>query len=138
MKRWLAATVALAGGLAAAACQDPGSQLCDPGQILDPVSGYCIAGPVDAGRAGDAAARDAGDRSAMPRATRAAPSSGTRAAADADCHCPTDYCAILPGSTSGTCTRTGCDADPSICPASWTCLDLSQFQAGLPHICYQP
>ena len=137
MKRWLAATVALAGGLAAAACQDPGSQLCDPGQILDPVSGYCIAGPVDAGRAGDAASRDAGT---APDAACSAGSSsfGDTCSGDADCHCPTDYCAILPGSTSGTCTRTGCDANPSICPASWTCLDLSQFQAGLPHICYQP
>ncbi len=129
----------ISGG--AAACQDPTSGVCDPGQILDPVSGYCIAA---ADAAADSAVPGAPDAAMDARVdagdagcTTGSSKFGDSCKADGDCHCPTNYCAILPGSTTGSCTRTGCDVDPTICPTSWTCLNLGQFQAGLPQICYQ-
>ncbi len=120
---------------AVAACQDPSSSLCNPGQVLDPMSGYCIAASRDASAdAGHAdAALEGGDGSCGLSTSQF----GDMCATSADCHCPTDYCAVMPGSSTGTCTRTGCDVDPSICPATWTCLDLGAFQSGLPHICYK-
>lgn len=134
-------------GASSMACQEPSSSLCDEGQILDPVSGYCIAAPVDAGpldgrtAAPDARADGSMDAARGPDADGAcdAGSSAFKApcAVSGDCHCPTNYCAVTPGSTTGFCTRTGCDVDPTICPAKWTCLDLGTFQTGLPHICYQ-
>jgi hypothetical protein len=54
------------------------------------------------------------------------------------CNCAADYCALMPGQTEGYCTRTGCKEDPSVCPADWSCLDLSQFLAGQPAICIKP
>jgi hypothetical protein len=56
---------------------------------------------------------------------------------DADCVCDSDFCAGYPGQI-GFCTRTGCDADPSVCPSGYSCMDLSSFGAGLPAICTQP
>jgi hypothetical protein len=55
-----------------------------------------------------------------------------------DCPCAADYCAIMPGQTSGYCTRSGCKDDPSVCPAEWSCFDVSAFQAGAPAICLAP
>ncbi len=54
----------------------------------------------------------------------------------ADCQRPTDYCGKAPGQSKGSCTRTGCKADPSVCPPSgWRCMDLSVFDPALPSIC---
>jgi hypothetical protein len=135
----LRAAALLATGSLSTACQDPSSALCDRGQILDPLSGYCIAAPVDAGsldaRASDAAREEA---STDAGACDAAVSKfGDNCGATTDCHCPTDYCAVMPAATTGFCTRTGCDVDPTICPTKWTCFNLGAFQTGLPHICYQ-
>lgn len=124
-----------------AACEKPGSDLCDPGQVLDPKTGYCFAAPkADAGS--DGATPQASEGGMSEASDGASCSAGTSQFGDpcmstTDCHCPTDYCAQMPGAASGTCTRTGCDVDPAICPSGFTCLDLSQFAAGLPHICYK-
>jgi hypothetical protein len=126
-----------------AGCETPSSSLCDPGQVLDPATGYCIAAPTDGGQdggtnpssdasvAGDGVA--AGDAGCSPGTSML----GDPCATLSDCHCPTDYCAVMPGATMGTCTQTGCDVNPSICPASYTCLDLGLFQPGLPSVCYK-
>jgi hypothetical protein len=146
MKLCLVAVLAL--GASSTACQDPSSSLCDDGQLLDPVTGYCLPAPKDAGSPdGKAPARDAARGEASTDADGAPPGDsscnagssmfGDSCTASTDCHCPTDYCAVMPGSTTGFCTRTGCDVDPTICPAKWTCLNLGTFQAGLPQICYQ-
>jgi hypothetical protein len=55
-----------------------------------------------------------------------------------DCSCKADYCSLMPGSTEGYCTVTGCKDDASICPTDWSCLDLSIFSPGLPAICSKP
>jgi len=52
----------------------------------------------------------------------------------ADCSAAADYCAIQPGNSSGYCTPTGCDEDPSLCPAPFHCED--RFVAfGAPAFC---
>jgi len=53
----------------------------------------------------------------------------------ADCTCKANYCALMPGQAQGTCTVQGCKADPSVCPAGYSCFDLSVFGADLPAIC---
>jgi hypothetical protein len=60
---------------------------------------------------------------------------GASCQGDADCSCEADYCAKMPGQSSGTCTVTGCKAQPSVCPQGYGCFDLSQFASGLPSIC---
>lgn len=57
---------------------------------------------------------------------------------DANCESPVDTCFRPPGQTSGYCSASGCDIDPSICPENWSCLDLSIFNPSLPHICQRP
>jgi hypothetical protein len=142
--KWFTALAATAAaGLALAACENPSSSLCDPGQILDPMTGYCVAAPRppaihDSGAgASDAGPGAEGGATGDGGCTPGTSAFGDSCTAQTDCHCPTDYCALMPGAAMGTCTRTGCDKDPSICPASYTCLDLGAFQPGLPHICYK-
>lgn len=53
------------------------------------------------------------------------------------CAAPTDFCLPPPGGIA-YCTRSGCLADPTMCPTGWTCVDLSVYQAGLPAVCIQP
>lgn len=58
---------------------------------------------------------------------------------DSACACaPADYCALMPGQSEGYCTARGCKEDPSVCPAGWSCFDLSAFSADLPAICMKP
>jgi len=142
MKRLASSLVMTLAASLAAGCETPGSNLCDPGQILDPVSGYCVAAPADGGAdtgtqpspdASAGAADAAGDASCSPGTSMF----GDPCTTLSDCHCPTDYCAVTPGATMGVCTRTGCDVDGSICPSAYTCLDLGQFQAGLPSVCFK-
>jgi hypothetical protein len=53
-----------------------------------------------------------------------------------DCTGDADYCSIRPGAAEGTCTATGCVADPCVCPAeSTSCMDLSTFDPALPSVC---
>lgn len=63
---------------------------------------------------------------------------GATCTEDANCVAPTTYCAKMPGSPSGYCTRTGCVETPSVCPSGWGCFDLSKFQAGSPSFCSKP
>ena len=134
----------LAGLAAAVACTTPSSKLCDPDQVLDPVSGECIAAPspsadggADAGASGEAAADAPSGDDAGDACGAGSSQLGDTCAVPGDCHCPATYCAVMPGATTGYCTPTGCDVTPSLCPSPWTCLDLSAFQAGLPHVCYK-
>ncbi len=60
---------------------------------------------------------------------------GNACKVDADCPCGANYCALMPGQTSGYCTKTGCKQDPSVCPSGWSCFDLSAFSSTLPAIC---
>jgi hypothetical protein len=52
-----------------------------------------------------------------------------------ECSCAASYCALMPGQTMGYCSKTGCKEDKSICPADYTCFDISQFAPGQPSVC---
>lgn len=56
----------------------------------------------------------------------------------AGCTGKANYCALQPGSPDGYCTVTGCKEAPSVCPAAWSCFDLSVFQPGAPAFCRKP
>ncbi|MDH5672723.1 MAG: hypothetical protein OEZ06_11275 [Myxococcales bacterium] len=144
-------------GALAAGCV--GDASCDPGMEL--VNYHCepVADAVDAGddaattrdaavsdsgppQAPDGgASEDAGARLADPECASdgAYPGGFGRPCSDAqthaECDCATDYCAIQLGQSQGVCTASGCLEDPSVCPDGYSCLDLSNFQAGLPAIC---
>jgi hypothetical protein len=59
---------------------------------------------------------------------------GTTCTTSAVCVSPTTYCAIQPGQSSGFCTTFGCDQNPSVCPATWTCMDLTPYGLAA-HMC---
>jgi hypothetical protein len=55
-----------------------------------------------------------------------------------DCPCAANYCSKSPFDTQGYCSITGCKETPSVCPAGWSCFDVSIFAAGQPSVCMQP
>lgn len=64
---------------------------------------------------------------------------GKTCTADTDCTAPVNYCAKMPGASSGFCTQQGCKADATICPASWTCFDLAAVGVpNGPNFCQKP
>lgn len=141
MIRWV--SIILIGG--ACACADQAS--CDSDQEL--TNGACIPIAPDAGMGtdgavDDAAVADGGDAAGEGGSDAMMCSDGV-ALGDpcsdgtnhTDCGCEAPYCALQPGSTTGTCTRTGCIEDPGVCPSGWTCIDLSAFSPDLPSICVE-
>ena len=59
---------------------------------------------------------------------------GAACSSTADCAAPASFCAPNP---LAYCTAFGCDTDPTVCPAGWSCLDLSNFGAS-GHMCLKP
>ncbi|MEJ7603445.1 MAG: hypothetical protein WKG01_36500 [Kofleriaceae bacterium] len=114
---WLACVL-----LAVAVCAgcDP-STLCDADQTYS--NGLCYAPDAPAPTA------DADPRFAH---------FGDECTVNANCAAPAGFCAIQPPAPTGYCTGVGCLEDPTVCPAEWSCFDLSVFQPGLPAICTQP
>lgn len=102
------------------ACSDPSP--CDDDQELR--QGYCY--PADAAVSGPAGL------DAEPVQGSAA--FGRSCTSSAGCAPPASYCAIQPGQSGGFCSEFGCDKDPSICPASWSCMDLTPFGMAA-HMC---
>lgn len=117
----------------AGACADTAT--CDPDQVL--VEGACLPrGGTGGGTGADAGtpppdADAAGDGCAGPEVAF-----GTSCGGPDDCGCPAPYCAIQPGASVGFCTVTGCKEHPSVCPATYGCLDLTAF--GAPSFCAPP
>ena len=97
---------------------------CDPGYELKNHLCYQAAAPSGAAGAAGAPSCDEPSISTFGGVCRS----------DTDCVCDSDFCAGIPGQ-EGLCTRTGCDTDPAVCPDGFSCMDLSGFGAGLPHIC---
>jgi len=80
-------------------------------------------------------AQDAGfaDPSACPDSS----TFGTTCTEDSMCACEAaSFCAIMPGQPEGFCTANECAGDPSVCPADWSCFDLSAV--GGPSFCLEP
>lgn len=74
----------------------------------------------------------------IPGTVQAADLFGISCSADPDCTAPADYCAKMPGASTGYCTQEGCKTDATICPASWTCFDLSAIVPNGPNFCQEP
>jgi hypothetical protein len=55
-----------------------------------------------------------------------------------DCGCPAPVCAIQAGATEGFCTQIDCVRSPEVCPAGWSCFDLSAIDPSYPPLCVAP
>jgi hypothetical protein len=107
---------------------------CDDGQIL--VNGWCDLAPVDAAvpaPTSDAAVANTAGPEVGGEAGGTGATFGSTCKTSAECAAPADYCANPPGN----CTATGCELNPGVCPATWTCMDLTPFGVAL-HICVPP
>jgi len=119
----LLCTALLEGG-----CADTAT--CDPGQKLK--SGMCF----DVGTSSSSG--EEADGGGIPECgPDAAPDGefGRTCTADSECGCPAPVCAIQPGDAEGFCTQIGCDKDPTLCPAGFTCFDLSVIDPSYPVAC---
>lgn len=107
---------------AGAACSE--STPCDEDQELRS-NGYCYP------------AKDAAVTATEPGEAGASASPfGRVCSSDNDCAAPASLCAIQKG-PPGFCSAIGCDLDPAICPAGWSCMDLAAL--GFPaHLCVPP
>ncbi len=109
---------------------------CDEGQALR--DSYCwyvdaaASGADTAAPTGEAGAGEAGQGS--PEVALAAPSAfGRPCAVDGDCAAPASLCAPQ----LFYCTALACDADPTLCPVGWVCMDVSAY-AGRPQtMCFR-
>lgn len=117
---------------------------CDPGQTKV-WNASCFPDMPPSGSGGSPSSggsngEPGGDANAGAGASNCSPSSqfGDACTVDADCLCPTNYCALPPGQATGSCTHTGCLEDSSVCPADFQCMDLSTFDPSLPSICVPP
>jgi hypothetical protein len=112
------------------ACNDDG-QPCDPGQVIQ--DRLCVAGPKPEAGPPDVETADgeAIDGEIEDIVNEVPPPPGMFgkvcmiAGESAECAAPAPYCAIAPSATVGYCTAINCKADPTICPAGWTCFDVS-------------
>lgn len=115
------------------------SRKCDPGEVFR--DGYCFRSAGDAaaaavdGPATDAARTDGGEDGGACGSDAAVPGLGAACARSEDCTCTASYCAVMPGATTGFCTLTGCKDMPALCPAGYSCFDLSVFDPTLPSFC---
>ncbi|MES1188714.1 MAG: hypothetical protein ABUL60_33170, partial [Myxococcales bacterium] len=66
------------------------------------------------------------------------PNFGLDCSTNDDCQARTNYCVPASPFDTAYCSVQDCDQDPSLCPATWTCTDLSRFVAGLPWACTRP
>lgn len=125
----LALFLSLLLGILLAACTPP--HRCDPGQID---MGYSCYAPPDAGGGSDtgAAQVDVIPPDAVMCTDRYT-GFGYGCNVPEDCPCGRDFCVIFSGQQY--CSQTGCDADPSICPSGYSCVDLGTYVAGLKPTC---
>lgn len=134
---WMLVVSVLAFGCEASSTCDEGYVLEGANCVPDSMSTGDASTMSDAGNAADAS----GDAEPTPNdggdGEGAACFEETCASHD-DCDCDADYCGIRPGESTGYCTYRGCKEDPSVCPESWSCMDLSIYQPTLPSICVRP
>jgi hypothetical protein len=119
-----------------AACSSDGND-CDPGQTL--IDNVCQPTPAstpvadsstpDTASPTDAAGADELAAEVGPASEAAAPGNWgaacTQSGVSAECQVPSDYCAIQPGTTAGYCTAINCTTNATLCPAGWTCFDVT-------------
>lgn len=115
--------VALAAAPAACKVDQP----CDSRSYYD--NRTCRPLPPDAGDAPEGGAR------ADAVAPDVVAEFGATCTEHGQCGGPTNACLVQPGATMGFCSYVECDKRPGVCPAMWSCCDLSRFQPGAPFGC---
>jgi hypothetical protein len=114
---------------------------CDPGHEVQ--NGSCVAlsapppPPNGEGGAGGASADDPSVCEPGDPATGTFGATCRDGVSHGDCGCPAPICAVQPGAESGFCTQIHCDEDPTLCPADWSCFDLSAIDPSYPSTCVQ-
>jgi hypothetical protein len=110
------------------------SQHCDPGQLYKDNACFDVrdagAGDPD-GSSADVAGGDDGAASCS-----AYKGFGDACTVVSQCSCGLDSCNTF--MNSNYCTHSHCLANPSICPAGWTCMDVSAFDPATGSICLRP
>ena len=122
---------------------------CDAGQVLK--DNQCIDDPTEpapepeddasapdndasagsSGAGGTSGAAGSGGSSGAGGSSGSAGSSSTEdywgktCSTDDDCGADAATCGKAPGQASGTCTATGCNADPTVCVDGYTCLSFA-------------
>jgi len=134
-------SIALLCLLTAAACEI--DEPCDPGYELK--AGLCqkvVAGGADAAATATTMCIDkpGPDAGASDAAAPAAPTGefGRPCTDDtnhSECAEPAPLCFKQQGAASGFCSAINCNIYCNVCPATWTCFDLSLVQPGSPHGC---
>jgi hypothetical protein len=133
-RTWIRQAVVVLGltalGCLAGSCKE--KTPCDEGQVLrDAFCWYVDASPTDvAAPALGGEAGPAGGEDASPAG--GAEVFGRPCVTDAECAAPATLCAPQ----IFYCTTFGCDVDPAICPAGWTCMDLTPFGRAA-HMCFK-
>ena len=135
--RFLSCSALLVAAAFAGGCSDDGKP-CDPNQIYH--DNLCSPKPPPVPEAGpEPPDAEVEDGEITDAASETAPPMGMfgkvcmMAGDSAECAAPAPYCAVQPGATMGYCTAIECKANPTICPASWTCFDI-----GVLNFCLKP
>ena len=99
-------------------------------------NGYCYPNPKDAGTppatGADASPAIDGGGAIDSEPGGGAGVFGQPCSSPADCLPPTTLCAPQ----LNYCTAMGCDVEPTLCPAGWTCMDVTPY-GGAGHMCFR-
>jgi hypothetical protein len=91
-------------------------------------NGYCYPNPQDA----EGPPTTGADASPVVAIDGGGGVFGQSCSSSADCLPPTTLCAPQ----INYCTAMGCDVDPTLCPAGWTCMDLTPYGVSS-HMCFR-
>jgi hypothetical protein len=129
---WVCAALALAlpAALLLVGCAKDSS--CGPGERFK--SGMCLpAGSGQKATTPEPEADAGGDGAPVSSGKTAA--FGDVCKTNDDCGDPAPVCAIQPTDATGFCSQVDCGADPSVCPAGWSCFDPSVINPDWPTVC---
>ena len=122
----------------AVACTQSEDDACGKGTVYR--DGACH--PASAGTSsGTASSSDGGAGATEGGAPTGAidPNFGAACQTADDCMGSTNYCVPMSPFDSAYCSVQDCNpGDPEVCPAGWTCTDLSRFLPGSPWACARP
>jgi hypothetical protein len=121
-------------GLLSFACHDT----CPTGYVLSQnacvLEAHEVFNTPDSGDAGPTIDAGNPDSGATPACTDS--TFGKVCLTSENCGCDTGTCTGINGA-QGFCTHLGCLQDASVCPAGWSCMDASVYQAGV-SLCIPP
>lgn len=126
MKRYDVALLFALSFLIAACIDEP----CDDDQIY--LNGRCVAAPSMPSGMADAATQNPADAGGDAQGEPVKYSGFGDVCSDAvkhsDCTQDADHCGkVMPTDPTGQCTKIDCLDDPSRCPPTWSCVDITKF-----------